>query len=131
LLAEQSSLLPALLLLHTPSLLTATSLGLMRTRAAHATAARSPVAPPCRRRGEAAAVHPGSCGQRATGYRRPHYGCLQVRQTVAQLPCCSSAAARPPAAGRRNRPDAPTHSSIFGVPTKEKKGGNRSCSLSL
>jgi predicted RNA-binding Zn-ribbon protein involved in translation (DUF1610 family) len=33
-------------------------------------------APPCCHCGDAAVVRPSSCGQRATGYHRPHYGFL-------------------------------------------------------
>jgi hypothetical protein len=40
-------------------------------------------APPCCRRGEAAAVRPGSRGQRTTDGRRPCCGWPQVRLTTA------------------------------------------------
>jgi len=49
-----------------------------------------------------------------------------VRLTVAQLPRCSSAAAGPLAAGRRNRPDAPPGSSARPFEEDTARGMNPS-----
>jgi hypothetical protein len=101
--AEQSSLPPSLLPLYAPSLLTDTSLGLMRAWAGHTTTAQSPswtsaLSPRRGRRRE-----PGSRGQKATDVHRPRCGWPRKRLSAVQL-SSRSTAVESSAAGRRNPP---------------------------